>query len=123
MHNDLETSRRDPLTALRLVEFCEEAEFSHGVLTILTDLSETTGAALVQSNNIDKVTFTGSLEVGKKNCPGGGRKFEAPHTRIGRQSPSVIFADADLDSAIPAAALSTPVARLFLASMPPDLRR
>ena len=102
----LKPAEETPLTALRLAELCEEAGLPHGVLNVLTGLGETTGAALVQSNDIDKVTFTGSLEVGKKIVQAAAGNLKRVTLELGGKSPSVIFADADLDSAIPAAAFS-----------------
>ena len=93
-----------PLPALRLAELCEEAGLPHGVLNVLTGLGETTGAALVQSNNIDQVAFTGSREVGKKIVQAAAGNLKRVMLELGGKSPNVIFADTDLESAIPAAA-------------------
>jgi phenylacetaldehyde dehydrogenase len=102
----LKPAEETPLTALRLAELCEEAGLPHGVLNVLTGFGETTGAALVQSNDIDKVTFTGSLEVGKKIVQAAAGNLKRVTLELGGKSPSVIFADAHLDSAIPVAAFS-----------------
>jgi phenylacetaldehyde dehydrogenase len=62
----LKPAEQTPLTALRLAELCDEAGLPPGVINVLTGFGETTGAALAQSNNVDKVCFTGSVDVGKK---------------------------------------------------------
>jgi phenylacetaldehyde dehydrogenase len=100
----LKPAEETPLTALRLAELCEEAGLPHGVLNVLTGLGETTGAALVQSNNIDQVAFTGSREVGKKIVQAAAGNLKRVMLELGGKSPNVIFADTDLESAIPAAA-------------------
>jgi phenylacetaldehyde dehydrogenase len=102
----LKPAEETPLTSLRLAELCEEAGLPKGVLNVLTGFGETTGAAIVQSADIDKVTFTGSLEVGKKIVQAAAGNLKRVTLELGGKSPSVIFADADLDSAIPAAAFS-----------------
>ncbi len=62
----LKPAEQTPLTALRLAELCDEAGLPPGVLNILTGFGETAGAALALSTNVDKVCFTGSVDVGKK---------------------------------------------------------
>lgn len=102
----LKPAEETPLTALRLAELCEEACLPHGVVNVLTGLGETTGAALVQSDNIDKITFTGSIEVGKKIVQAAAGNLKRVTLELGGKSPNVIFDDANLESAIPAAAYS-----------------
>jgi phenylacetaldehyde dehydrogenase len=69
-----------------------------------TGYGETAGAALAQSNNVDKVCFTGSVDVGKKIVQAAIGNLKRVTLELGGKSPNVIFADTDLESAIPAAA-------------------
>jgi acyl-CoA reductase-like NAD-dependent aldehyde dehydrogenase len=55
------------------------------------------------SRNVDKVSFTGSMEVGKKVVQSATGNLKRITLELGGKSPNVIFADADLDLAIPAA--------------------
>jgi len=61
----LKPAEQTPLTALRLADLIAEAGFPPGVVNVLTGLGETAGAALVAHPGIDKISFTGSTEVGK----------------------------------------------------------
>jgi len=100
----LKPAEQTPLTALRLAELCQEAGLPPGVLNVLTGFGETAGAAIAQSHNIDKVCFTGSVDVGKKIVQAATGNLKRVTLELGGKSPNVIFADTDLETAIPAAA-------------------
>jgi phenylacetaldehyde dehydrogenase len=100
----LKPAEETPLTALRLAELCQDAGLPPGVLNIVTGYGETAGVALAQSNNVDKISFTGSTEVGKKIVQAATGNLKRVTLELGGKSPNVIFADTDLESAIPAAA-------------------
>jgi aldehyde dehydrogenase (NAD+) len=88
-----------PLTALLFAEICERAGLPAGVVNILTGDGET-GKLLVEHPGIDKIAFTGSTDVGRiiRNATAGtGKKLSL---ELGGKSPFVVFADADLDSAV-----------------------
>jgi aldehyde dehydrogenase (NAD+) len=88
-----------PLTALAFAELAAEAGLPPGVLNVLTG-DGSTGAALVDHPNVDKLAFTGSTEVGRvirKATAGSGKKLSL---ELGGKSPFIVFADADLDSAV-----------------------
>ena len=61
----LKPAEQTPLTALRLAELIAEAGVPDGVVNVVTGFGETAGAALAAHNDVDKVAFTGSTEVGK----------------------------------------------------------
>jgi phenylacetaldehyde dehydrogenase len=100
----LKPAEQTPLTALRLAELCHEAGLPPGVLNVLTGYGETAGAALAQSTNVDKVCFTGSVDVGKKIVQAATGNLKRVTLELGGKSPNVIFADTNLETAIPAAA-------------------
>jgi len=88
-----------PLTALALAEACIEAGIPKGVVNIVTGDGET-GAALVAHEDVDKIAFTGSTEVGRiirKQTAGTGKKLSL---ELGGKSPFIVFDDADLDAAV-----------------------
>ena len=88
-----------PLTALAFAEICIEAGLPPGVVNIVTG-DGATGAALVAHDDVDKIAFTGSTEVGRairKATAGTGKKLSL---ELGGKSPFVVFEDADLDSAV-----------------------
>src|SRR6202167_2946643 len=61
----LKPAEQTPLTALRLAELIAEAGVPDGVVNVVPGFGETAGAALAAHNDVDKVAFTGSTEVGK----------------------------------------------------------
>ena len=88
-----------PLTALAFAELAAEAGLPPGVLNILTG-DGSTGAALVDHPDVDKLAFTGSTDVGRiirKATAGSGKKLSL---ELGGKSPFIVFEDADLDSVV-----------------------
>ena len=88
-----------PLTALAFAQICIEAGLPPGVVNIVTG-DGATGAALVAHDDVDKIAFTGSTEVGRairKASAGTGKKLSL---ELGGKSPFIVFEDADLDSAV-----------------------
>lgn len=100
----LKPAEQTPLTALRLAELVEEAGFPNGVFNVVTGLGEEAGAALAAHDDVDKVAFTGSTEVGKKILEAAKGNLKKVSLELGGKSPMILFADADLDVAIPAIA-------------------
>lgn len=88
-----------PLSALAFAELAVEAGLPNGVLNILTG-DGSTGAALVAHDDVDKLAFTGSTDVGRvirKATAGSGKKLSL---ELGGKSPFIVFDDADLDSVV-----------------------
>jgi aldehyde dehydrogenase (NAD+) len=88
-----------PLTALAFAEICVEVGLPPGVVNIVTG-DGATGADIVGHDDVDKIAFTGSTEVGRiirRATAGTGKKLSL---ELGGKSPFVVFDDADLDSAV-----------------------
>jgi phenylacetaldehyde dehydrogenase len=100
----LKPAEQTPLTALRLGELIEEAGFPDGVVNIVPGLGETAGAALASHPDVDKIAFTGSTEVGKLVANAATGNLKKVSLELGGKSPNVVFADADLNAAIPGSA-------------------
>jgi phenylacetaldehyde dehydrogenase len=101
----LKPAEQTPLTALRLGELMVEAGVPAGAINILTGFGETAGAAIARHPQINKISFTGSTEVGKLLLKAAGdSNLKRLTLELGGKSPTIIFADADLDAAIPVAA-------------------
>ncbi|GAA5047916.1 aldehyde dehydrogenase family protein [Erythrobacter westpacificensis] len=100
----LKPAEQTPLTALRLAELVEEAGFPKGVFNVITGYGEEAGAALAGHEDVDKVAFTGSTEVGKKILEAAKGNLKKVSLELGGKSPMIVLADADLDVAIPAIA-------------------
>jgi phenylacetaldehyde dehydrogenase len=98
----LKPAEQTPLTALLLAEVIAEAGVPAGVVNVLTGFGDV-GAALSAHDGVHKVAFTGSTEVGKKIVNAASGNLKKVSLELGGKSPQVIFADADLDAAIPGA--------------------
>ncbi|MBI4230860.1 MAG: aldehyde dehydrogenase family protein [Planctomycetes bacterium] len=96
----LKPASETPLTALLFAEIALEAGFPPGAFNVVTGPGSVVGNALVRHPGVDKVSFTGSTEVGR----GLMREAAATNKRVtlelGGKSPNIIFADADIESAI-----------------------
>jgi acyl-CoA reductase-like NAD-dependent aldehyde dehydrogenase len=96
----LKPSEDTPLVALRLGELFLEAGFPEGVVNIVTGLGETAGAALALHDDVDKITFTGSTEVGRELVRASAGNLKRVSLELGGKSPNIVFADADLEAAL-----------------------
>jgi acyl-CoA reductase-like NAD-dependent aldehyde dehydrogenase len=99
----LKPAEQTPLTAIRLGELALEAGFPPGVLNIVTGYGQTAGAALVEHPDVDKIGFTGSTEVGKRILVASAANLKRVTLELGGKSPNIVFADADMEQAVPAA--------------------
>ncbi|MFZ0619694.1 MAG: aldehyde dehydrogenase family protein, partial [Candidatus Acidiferrales bacterium] len=93
-----------PLSALRLGELIQEAGFPDGVVNIVPGYGETAGAALAAHEDVDKVAFTGSTEVGRLIIHAAAGNLKKVSLELGGKSPNVVLNDADLDRTIAGAA-------------------
>jgi phenylacetaldehyde dehydrogenase len=100
----LKPAEETPLTALRLGELFLEAGFPKGVLNIVTGMGPGAGAALAEHPGVDKITFTGSTEVGRLIVRASAGNMKKVTVELGGKSPSIVLDDADLDTAIPGVA-------------------
>jgi acyl-CoA reductase-like NAD-dependent aldehyde dehydrogenase len=92
-----------PLSALLLGDILKEAGIPDGVLSILTGPGEVIGMALARHPAVDKVGFTGETETGKQILRAAADPLKRVSLELGGKSPNVVFADADLGSAVKAA--------------------
>lgn len=101
----LKPAEQTPLSALRLGELLLEAGLPEGVVNIVTGFGETAGAALAGHDEVDKVAFTGSTEVGKLIVRAAAGNLKKVSLELGGKSPNIVFKDAgDLEAAINGAA-------------------
>ena len=97
----LKPAEETPLTALRLGELVLEAGFPRGVFNIVTGLGPTAGAALAAHPGVDKITFTGSTEVGRLIVKAAAGNLKKVTVELGGKSPVIVMDDANLESVIP----------------------
>jgi acyl-CoA reductase-like NAD-dependent aldehyde dehydrogenase len=100
----LKPAEQTPLTALRFGEILLGCDLPPGVVNIVTGYGETAGAAIAAHPGIDKVSFTGSTETGKKILAASIRNLKRVTLELGGKSPHIIMADADIELAARVAA-------------------
>ena len=102
----LKAAEEAPLTSLRLGELCLEAGVPPGVVNVVPGYGETAGAALAAHPDVDKVAFTGSHLTGQKIVQASAGNLKRVSLELGGKSPDIVFADADLDAAVPGAGMA-----------------
>ena len=95
----LKPSEETPLSALHLAKLCQEAGIPDGVVNIVTGYGRVVGKALCEHPGVDKITFTGSPEVGAEIQRIAGPLFKRVSLELGGKSPQIVFDDASLDAA------------------------
>ncbi|MFF5721208.1 aldehyde dehydrogenase family protein [Streptomyces buecherae] len=95
----LKPAEQTPLSSLHLARLCEEAGFPPGVVNVLTG-GPATGRALVEHPRVDKVSFTGSTEVGQGIVRASANDLKRVTLELGGKAPSIIARDADIDAAV-----------------------
>jgi acyl-CoA reductase-like NAD-dependent aldehyde dehydrogenase len=93
------------LTVTYLGKLVQEAGFPDGVVNIVTGLGESAGAALSEHPGIDKISFTGSPQVGRAVARAAAANVTPVTLELGGKTPQIILADADLDKAVPMCAI------------------
>jgi len=89
-----------PLTILLIAEVFEAAGLPAGAFNVVPGAGGTAGMALVRHAGVDKISFTGSTAVGQavmRECAGTVKRLTL---ELGGKSPNIVFADADIPSAI-----------------------
>ena len=94
------------MTSLRVAELAMEAGVPAGVINVVPGFGETAGAALASHPDVDKVAFTGSHVTGQSIVKASAGNLKRVSLELGGKSPDIVFADADLDSAVPGAAMA-----------------
>lgn len=93
------------LSALWLAELVIEAGIPKGVFNVVTGLGAEAGRALASHMDVDRVAFTGSTVTGREIIRSSASNMKRVQLELGGKSPDIIFADADLDKAVPGAAM------------------
>ena len=101
----LKPAEETPLSALIFEKILTEAGVPDGVVNLVNGYGHTTGQALIEHADVDKIAFTGSTEVGKLIVQATAGNLKRVMLELGGESPVLIYDDADLDKAIPAAAM------------------
>lgn len=88
-------------TALMVGELARQAGFPPGVFNIVPGLGEEAGNALIHHSGVNHLSFTGSTEVGALVQQAAAKNAVPVTLELGGKSPQVVFADADLEKALP----------------------
>ena len=100
-------AEQSPLSTLKLAEFIASAGFPAGVVNIVTGFGEEAGAALARHPLVRAISFTGSVETGRKILALAAPGIKPTVLELGGKNPMIVFADADLDRAVADAAMAT----------------
>jgi acyl-CoA reductase-like NAD-dependent aldehyde dehydrogenase len=100
----LKPDPQTPLSAIRLAELATDVGFPAGAINIVAGDGPTTGAYLVRHSGVDKVAFTGSTKTGTEIMRLASEPLKRVTLELGGKSPNLVFADADLESALPSSA-------------------
>jgi aldehyde dehydrogenase (NAD+) len=95
----LKPSELGPMAALRFGELCQEAGLPPGVLNVVPG-GQAAGQALVGHRDVGKVSFTGGIRTAQRILAAAAENVTPVLLELGGKSAAVIFADADLDSAV-----------------------
>jgi betaine-aldehyde dehydrogenase len=99
----LKPAELTPLSALRLADLVLEAGIPEGVVNVVVGKGSVVGQRLVEHQNVAKIGFTGSTEVGRSVMEGAAGTIKRVTLELGGKSANVVFADGDLERAAGAA--------------------
>jgi acyl-CoA reductase-like NAD-dependent aldehyde dehydrogenase len=95
----LKPAEQTPLSTVYLARLCVDAGFPPGVVNCLTG-GPVAGQALTKHAGVDKVSFTGSTEVGRQIVAAASGNLKRVTLELGGKAPSIIARDADIDAAV-----------------------
>jgi len=95
----IKPAEQTPLTLLEFARFFEECGLPKGVVNVVTGFGET-GAAIVSHADVDKIAFTGSMEVGRIIMRSAADTLKKVSLELGGKSPNIFFADSDFEAAV-----------------------
>ncbi|XKF67468.1 NAD-dependent succinate-semialdehyde dehydrogenase [Virgibacillus necropolis] len=96
----MKPSGESPLSAVKLMELCEEAGFPKGVVNLVTGSSSKIAKAIMDNAKVRKITFTGSTEVGKILIRQSADQVKRLSLELGGHAPLIVLDDADVEVAV-----------------------
>lgn len=102
----LKPSEEASLTVLLIAKLMQEAGLPDGVLNIVTGTGAEAGAALAAHPGVDKIVFTGSTATGQAIARAATGNLKRVSLELGGKSPVIVCRDADIDKAVPVAAMA-----------------
>jgi acyl-CoA reductase-like NAD-dependent aldehyde dehydrogenase len=95
-----------PLSALRMAELANEVGFPPGTINVVPGPGPVVGAHLVRHPGVEKIAFTGSTATGGEIMRLASDGIKRLILELGGKSPNLVFADAELDDAVPSSVWS-----------------
>ena len=96
----LKPSEFTSASSLEYARLFEEAGFPPGVVNVVTGYGHEIGAALTEHPGVDKITFTGGPETGRRVYQTGASQFKRVSLELGGKSPNIVFDDCDMENAV-----------------------
>jgi betaine-aldehyde dehydrogenase len=96
----LKPAEQTPISVLEFASSFDAAGLPPGVVNVITGLGEGAGAALVAHPQVDKIAFTGSVDVGRTIMRDAAATLKKLSLELGGKSPNIFFADADFEVAV-----------------------
>ncbi|MBP1949856.1 NAD-dependent succinate-semialdehyde dehydrogenase [Virgibacillus litoralis] len=96
----MKPSSESPLTAVKIMELCEQAGFPKGVINLVTGSSSKITKAIMDDDKVRKITFTGSTEVGKILIRQSADQVKRLSLELGGHAPLIVLDDANVDLAV-----------------------
>lgn len=101
----IKPSEEASLAILRTAQLLVEAVVPPGVVNVVTGYGVEAGAALAGHPDVKRIAFTGSTETGREIIKASSGNMKRLQLELGGKSPDLVFADADLDKAVPGVAM------------------
>ncbi|MDA8021440.1 MAG: gamma-aminobutyraldehyde dehydrogenase [Gammaproteobacteria bacterium] len=92
-------SEQTPLTMLKAARWFAEI-FPRGVVNIITGVGESTGAALIEHDQVDMVSLTGDVATGTRVLSAAAKSIKRTHLELGGKAPVIVFDDADMQAVV-----------------------
>lgn len=102
----LKPAGQTPLSALALAALGEEAGLPAGIFNVVTGSAREIGGELTANNDVRKISFTGSTEVGRMLMRQSAESIKKMSLELGGNAPFIVFDDADVDAAVDGAMIS-----------------
>lgn len=96
----IKPSSDSPISAIKLMELCEQAGFPKGVVNLVTGPSSEIGKTIMGNAKVRKITFTGSTEVGKVLIRQSADHVKRLSLELGGHAPLIVLDDANVDVAV-----------------------
>ncbi|GGK00187.1 betaine aldehyde dehydrogenase [Lentibacillus kapialis] len=96
----MKPSEITPLTSIKVFELMEEAGVPAGVVNLVLGPGNTVGAELSENDDVDLISFTGGIKTGKRIMQAASSNVKNLALELGGKNPNIIFADAELETAV-----------------------